>query len=334
MILDARPLQPEFVPADVRHRDGEIDALTSTLKPVVQGHHAEPALLHGPSGTGKTCIARYAVERLREQVVDLDTQYVNCWEDYTRFKALYRVLDGLDHAFDVHRQSTPRDELLDRLRDALDHPYVVVLDEVDQLEHKGILYDLHRVSGLSIVLVANADEELFAGLEERVASRFKTATRIHFDRYGTRELVGILEDRVRWGLHDEAATADQLRLIADLAGGDARVAIGTLRAAAQSADQRGLHQLTEETIERSAPEAKSEIKQKNLEKLTDHQRTLYDIIEEGGEVPPDALYEAYREAIAEPKSRRMVRNYLEKMRRYNLVEATGEGRARTYAPLS
>lgn len=34
--------------------------------------------------------------------------------------------------FDVHRQSTLRDELLNRLRDALDGPYVVVLDEVDQ----------------------------------------------------------------------------------------------------------------------------------------------------------------------------------------------------------
>lgn len=331
MIADARPLQPEFVPGDVRHRDGEVDALTSGLKPVLRGDHAEPVLLHGPSGTGKTCIARYAVERLREQVVDLDTQYVNCWEDYTRFKTLYRVLKGLDHAFDVHRQSTPRDELLNRLRDALERPYVVILDEVDQLEEKDVLYDLHRVSGLSLVLVANADEELFAELEERIASRFKTATRIHFDRYGTREMVGILEDRIRWGLHEGVATGDQIRWIADAAGGDARVAIGTLRAAAQRGDQRGLRRLTDEIIREAAPEAKVEIRRKNLGKLTDHQRVLYDIVEEEGEVAPDALYEAYRGAVEEPKSRRMVRNYLQKMRRYNLVKAVGEGRARTYS---
>jgi Cdc6-like AAA superfamily ATPase len=58
MIADARPLQPEFVPGDVRHRDGEIDALTSGLQPIAAGRKTEPVLLYGPSGTGKTCIAR------------------------------------------------------------------------------------------------------------------------------------------------------------------------------------------------------------------------------------------------------------------------------------
>jgi len=48
MITDARPLQPEFVPGDVRHRDGEIDALTAGLNPILDGNHAEPALLYGP----------------------------------------------------------------------------------------------------------------------------------------------------------------------------------------------------------------------------------------------------------------------------------------------
>jgi len=331
MIVDARPLQPEFVPGDVRHRDGETDALTSGLEPVLDGRHVEPVLLHGPSGTGKTCIARHAVDRLRKEVVDLHTQYVNCWQDYTRYKVLYRLLEGIGRAYDVHRQSTPRDELVDRLRDGLDDPYVAVLDEVDQLSEKEVLYDLHRVRGLSVVLIANAEEELFSVLEGRVASRIKTATRIHFDRYGTDQLVGILEDRVRWGLHEDAVTDDQLRWIADAAGGDARVAIATLRAAAQEADRRGLDRLTTDAIEAAAPKAKAEIRRKNLEKLTDDQRALYDIIEEREEVAPDDLYEAYSERVAEAKSRRMVRNYLRKMRRYNLVKAEGEGRARTYS---
>jgi len=330
MITDARPLQPEFVPADVRHRDGEINALTSSLEPVLEGQHAEPAFLHGPSGTGKTCIARFAVDCLRSEVVNLNTQYVNCWQDNTRFKTLYRLLEGIGQAFDIHRQSTPRDELVDRLRDDLDDPYVAVLDEADQLTEKEVLYDLHRVQGLSVVLIANTEEELFSVLEGRIASRFKTATRIHFDRYGTRELVGILEDRVRWGLHEDAVTDAQLRRIADTAGGDARVAIATLRAAAQVADQQGIDSMTDQILHEAAPEAKAEIRRKNIEKLTTDQKTLYEIIEEEGEVSPDALYEAYCDRVGEPKSQRTVRNYLHKMRRYNLVKAQGEGRARVY----
>lgn len=330
MITDARPLQPEFVPQDVKHRDGEINALTSTLRPILDGNHAEPALLYGSSGTGKTCIARYAVDQLRREVIDLNTQYVNCWEDYTRFKALYRVLEGLNQSFDVHRQSTPRDELLDRLRDAIDDPYVVILDEVDQLEEKGVLYDLNRTRGLSLILIANADEALFADLEERVASRLQTASRIHFRRYHTDELAAILEDRVRWGLHAKAVTDEQLHWIADAAAGDARVAIGTLRAAAQNADQEGLESLTDEMVREAAPVAKAEITRKNIEKLNDHQKVLYDIICDCDGVRPNELNEGYRDAMEEPKSDRTVRNYLQKMRRYNLVKAQGEGRNRTY----
>jgi orc1/cdc6 family replication initiation protein len=333
MITDARPLQPEFVPGDIRHRDGEINALTSTLTPITHGDYTEPALLHGPSGTGKTCIAQYAIDQLCREVVNIDTQYVNCWEDYTRFKTLYRVLEGVDASFDIHRQSTPRDELLERLRNVINDPYAVILDEVDQLQDKKVLYDLYRINGLSLVLIANSDEELFAEIGERVSSRFKTATRIHFDRYRTSELVGILEDRISWGLHNGAVTDTQIRLVAESAGGDARVAIGTLRAAAQRAEQRNLQQLTEKIIEGAAPEAKAEIRQKNLDKLTDDQQALYNIIQEEEEVAPSSLYDRYCKKVEDPKSQRMVRKYLKKMRRYNLVTADGEGKARAYSPI-
>lgn len=332
MIADARPLQSEFVPGDVRHRDGEVDALSSALQPIIAGRKPEPVLLYGPSGTGKTCIARYAVDRLRSEAVDLHTQYINCWEDYTRFKTLYRALEGVGRALNVHRQSTPRDELVDRLRGALDDPYVVVLDEVDQLEEKDVLYDLYRTSSLSLVLIANRETELFSELSERLVSRLHTATRIRFDRYRTDELVGILEDRVRWGLGEDCTDREQLTQIAEVAAGDARIAIGILRAAAREAHEQGLDRITDDLIEEGIPEAKAEIRQKHVQKLTDHQRVLYDVIVEHGEIAPGDLYEAYSDRVDDSKSRRMMRNHLQKMQQYNLVRAEGESRSRTYHP--
>jgi len=270
------------------------------------------------------------VERLRERVVDLTTAHISCWENYTRFKVLYRALEGLDHSLDVHRQSTPRDELLDRLRNARDDPYVLVLDEVDQLEEMDVLYDLNRTSGLSLVLIANSEEDVFKQLGQRVTSRIKTATRIHFDHYSPDELVAILEDRVRWGLHKEAATDDQLRQIAEAAAGDARVAISSLRVAAQKAEAEGFERLTDEVIAEATPEAKAEIRRRNLQKLSDDQRILYEIVQEYDEIRPDALYETYRERVDDPRTPRTLRSYLRKMRRYNLVEAYGKGKSRRY----
>ena len=88
------------------HRDAEVRHPSNALAPVVEGDPAETVLLCGPSGAGKTCIARFAVSCLRENALDVDRQYMNCWEDCTRFKTLYRLLEGLDRAFDIHRQST------------------------------------------------------------------------------------------------------------------------------------------------------------------------------------------------------------------------------------
>ncbi|MFP8890694.1 Cdc6/Cdc18 family protein [Natrialbaceae archaeon A-CW2] len=330
MITDARVLQPEFIPREVTHRDGEVNALSSVLQPILNGHSADPAFLHGPSGVGKTCIAQFTVERLRENVVDLNHQYVNCWEDYSRFKTLYTLLDGINKTVDIHRQSTPKDLLLDRLRDYNGPPYVVILDEVDQLEDKTLLYDLYRIPDLTMILIANNEEGVFADVDNRINSRLANATRIHFRQYQHDELVAILRDRVRWGLNPNAITTEGLNMISNNAAGDARVAIGILRQAARTSKAQQLNEIPERVIRKVTPEAKSEIKQKTVERLTTHQEVLYEIITEHGEIPPSQLYDEYCTRVADPKTQRMVRNYLSKLEHYNLIAADGKTRGRVY----
>lgn len=193
MIRNARVLQPEFVPRDVVHRTHELTTLSNALEPITDGDSGETTFLYGPSGSGKTCCAQYAAEQLRETVLDINYQYVNCWEDYSRFKTLYRILEGIDQAVDIHRQSTPRDELVERLRQYDGPPYVVILDEVDQLEDKRVLYELYRIRELTLVFIANREAELFGTLSERLESRFRTVARIRFDAYAVDELVSILQ---------------------------------------------------------------------------------------------------------------------------------------------
>ncbi|WP_128226564.1 Cdc6/Cdc18 family protein [Halobacteriaceae archaeon SHR40] len=330
MITDARVLQPEFVPNDVVHRDSEINYLSSTLDPLTRGKPADPSFLHGPPGTGKTCIAQYTLEKLCENLINVNTQYVNCWEDYSKFKTLYRILEGIDKTLDIHRQSTPTDELLERLQNYNGPPYVVILDEVDQLEDKNILYDLYRTKSLTMILVANHEEEFFSQLNSRLRSRLQTSARIHFDQYSKQELMCILQNRVRWAVRPDVVTESQLENIADAVAGDARVAIGILRNAAQNAAQTHSDAIDDETIEDAVSEAKVEIRQTNVEKLTDDQKIVYDIITEHGEIAPSELYEAYEQKASNPRSQRMVRNYLTKLCHYNLIEAPGKNRGRIY----
>lgn len=136
-----------------------MNALTRVLDPVTWGEPADTALLFGPSGSGKTCLARFALDRLQE-VTSVATQYVNCWQDHTRFRALYRVLEGVKATVSV-RASLSTDEHLECLGDYDGPPFVVILDEVDQLHDDSVLADLYRTRGVSMILIANREDELF-----------------------------------------------------------------------------------------------------------------------------------------------------------------------------
>lgn len=334
MIRDARVLQADFVPQEVVHRDPEANQLSNALEPIARDEPAETAFLFGPSGTGKTCLAKFIVERLRREVIDVEHQYVNCWQNYTRFRALYRVLEGIGRTVDVHRRSTPKDELLERLRAYDGPPYVVVLDEVDQLEDTDVLYDLYALPNVTMVLIANREEELFARTDERLSSRLANSTRVRFDKYSLDELVAILRARVDRGLDPDAVDRPQLERIADAAAGDARVAIGVLRNAARRAEREGLDRIPTPVVEETIPDARAEVRQKNVETLTPHQRTLYEIVVERGEVSPGELYEEYCSRVEDPRTKRTMRNHLSKMCHYNLVVAEGENRGRTYRPVT
>jgi len=331
MITNARVLQEDFVPRDVEHRDAETNRLSTALSPLLDGEPAETPMIFGPTGAGKTCVARYTVERLREQLLDVRTTSVNCWTDHTRFRVLYALLDAVGQTVDVHRRSTPHDELLRRIEARDDRPFVVVLDEVDQLDDPDLLYELLGVAHLHPVLIANREADLFADLDDRVRSRLRAGPRVQFDRYTLDELVAILEARVERGFEPGTVGRERLEAIADAAAGDARVGIRILRAAARDAESEGAARLAAEHVERAIPAARDAIKQRTVDALTPHQQVLYEIVGDAGEIEPGDLYERYSDAVDDPKSRRTVRKYLGKMDQYNLVDARGEKRGRTYA---
>lgn len=330
MITDARVLEEEFVPDEIEHRNAEINALSNTLRPIMDGQPGETSLLLGPAGAGKSCTARYTIDQLRENVLDITTQYVNCWQDYARFKVLYRLLEPIGETATIHRRSTPKDELLDRLTEYDGPPYVVILDEADQLEDKRVLYDLYQLPRITMVLIANRERDLFSLLDDRLTSRLQTCVRINFEKYPLDDLVSILEARARWGLSEDAIGRPHLAQIADAAAGDARIAISILRNAAKQAEQHGSDRISAECIHDAIPEGRAEVQEKTIDQLPPHQRALYDILYDEGEIDMGTLYEQYSDRVDEPMTRRTIRTYLAKLEQYKLIHAEGDKRGRTY----
>jgi orc1/cdc6 family replication initiation protein len=331
MIRDARVLRAGFVPREVEHRDAEVNHLSSVLEPITNGEPAETAVVTGPSGAGKTCISKFVTERLREEVLGVESTYVNCWRNYTRFRTLYQILDDLGATIDIHRQSTPHDELVDRLQQHDGPRTVVILDEVDQLEDPGVIYDLHSLPQFAIICIANKEEELFGRVDDRLVSRLRSSEHVRMDKYHDEQLYDILSARARWGLDQDVVVDDQLYRIADAAAGDARLAIGILRTAASKADRESRERITDDILLDAAEDARAQIRQKSLESLTPHQRVVYNIVREHGPLGPSEIQERYTEAVEDPRTKRTVRTYLSKMEQYNLLKAKGTSRDREYS---
>ncbi|MBX0298286.1 Cdc6/Cdc18 family protein [Haloarcula nitratireducens] len=330
MIRDARVLRAGFVPSEVQHRDAEVNHLSCVLEPVTNDEPADTAVVTGPSGVGKTCLSQFVTERLREEVLDIEVTYINCWRNYTRFRAVYQLLDDLGETLDIHRQSTPHDELIDRLQKYDGPRTVVILDEVDQLEDSDVIYDLHSLPQFALICIANEQEDLYSRLDDRLVSRLRSSEHVRMDRYHDEQLCDILAARAKRGLEKDAVTDDQLYRIADAAAGDARLAIGILRTAASAADRKNTGQITDDILLDAADDARDQIRQKNLDSLTPHQQVVYEIVRKHGPIGPSEIHDCYSSEVDDARTKRTIRTYLSKMSQYNLVEAEGTSRDREY----
>jgi orc1/cdc6 family replication initiation protein len=331
MICDARVFRHDFRPKDLQHRHDTLRRLSSHLEPVTSSRPVDPISLFGPTGVGKTVAAKVILDQLRGAVLDLDATRVNCWSDHSRFDVLHKLLEETGApTHDLRRDRTPREDMLHRFQEHVDGQCVVVLDEVDQLDDEDLLYDLFRTDGVSLVFIANRREDVFGDLDDRLQSRLLTTQIVEFDPYSVAELVDILRVRADRGLDPGAVGASELQAIGERAQGDARVAIQALKNAADSARQRGAEAIGADDIEDAVAAARQEIRQKTKSNLTRHQRVLYELIREAGELRASELHEAYEEAVEEPRTRRQRRNYLSKLEHYHLVESEGETRWKTY----
>jgi cell division control protein 6 len=329
MITNARVLQADWVPREIVHRNPEKNLLQTALQPVADGGRPEDALITGPSGAGKTCLARYSLQQIEEERLDIHTKHVDCWAASKPFRVLLELLDPVAPTHDIHR-TTARDTMLSRLRD-VDAPYLVVLDEADQLGDPGLLGELYSIPKLTLVLVTNDEQSLSGLFDERLRSRFRSGVHVHCDSYSLDTLVSILNRRARGALEPGAVERPQLERIADAAAGDARRAISILRRAARRAmdDEAGV--IDGSHITPAIPEAAREQRQADLERLNDHQRAVYAVLANAdGGAAPKAVYEEYTQRVSSPKTKRTVRDYLGKLQSYNLATATGEGPARRY----
>ena len=324
MITSPRVFDDAHLPRELVHRESEVEALTGALQPALDGDRANDIFISGPSGVGKTVLARHSLDRLAEHA-DVEHAHVRCLGKTTT-SILRAALAAHPRGEDL-AENTPQDDVLGALEDTVTRPFVLVLDEADDLPATDTLERLAPIPEVSVVVICHDPERWLAQAGEHV--RRSLTTHIQPDRYTVPELVDILTPRADEGLEAGVVTDAQLREVADEVAGVARRGIQSLRAAAELAGERGHSTITETDIADCFERARKRIRESNLQSLTFHHQVLYELIRNAGTIRGEALnnaYDEHAEAVYHghpvvPIGKRWRRRNLQKLQEYDLVKS-------------
>ncbi len=183
---DHRPLDFDYVPADLPHRTDQLRRLAQLFKPLLSGI-PQNAVIRGPVGTGKTAMAKFFSHSLssvaRQQGRHVEYVHINCRQRSTDSLVLIAILTHFDPRFPDRGFSVQ--EMLQILRTNLqrrDAQLLLILDEVDALLKKSgpnLIYSLTRFSDeaqkptspVSLILVSQHD--VLDKLDEATLSTFR-----------------------------------------------------------------------------------------------------------------------------------------------------------------
>jgi len=320
MIADPEVFADGHVPETLLHRGDEEGVLARAFEPALDGERPGDVLIHGPHGVGKTVLARHTFDRLQARA-DVDWVHVETMGLSTAgiVRAVLQAL-GADPS-----PTTSEHDLCLQLRERVDQPTIVVLDEGDDLPETA-LSRLIDVSLVGVVPIVHDPEDLLARLsDDRVRSRL-IGSELGLDRYGTDELADILRPRVQAGL-DVSVADGYLQRIADQAGGEARPAIQTLRTAAEIAAGEG-RPIESVNVRVALEKARTRIRRETLASMPHHHQVLYALawhFDQAATTDLQERYDAvkdvvYRERDQMPIGERRRRDKLRKLDRYDLVD--------------
>lgn len=310
----------------VLHRRGQIEDVLQVLRAglITSGSNA---YLIGPPGTGKTTVSKLSVRRLREDE-HVDVAFVEGHQHHTQHQILTEVAKQIAG---VVRNNLSSSDLTDALEEDTEVPRVVVIDEADQVDDKSVFGTLSELPNLSLIFVANGEQDLFRGVEGRLYSRISTGRTIAFEGYSVRELAEILGKRAEYGLRDGCVDKQTLERIAQFSGGDARIAIETLATAAAMAENSQSRRIKNSHVDDAIPKARETLWDELLSKLNDHQLAALHVIEQAGEISMGKLHPRYADRADDSVGEERLRQYLAKMEHYRAITVTGDTKARKYS---
>jgi Cdc6-like AAA superfamily ATPase len=331
MIADARALREEPLPEELVHRTDKLQVLLTALHGL-EGPLGDNAGIFGPSGAGKTTMARMASRTMEQEHMEIETVIVDCLSHSTTATALHAICQQLGVDGGLQYGSSPVAEYRDTLA-GVDEPVLVTVDEANHLDSLELVHILYELPDVSSIVIAPREEELLAHADQRIASRFRSGVRISLDAYSDQELVDILQQRVDAALVEDIVDDEGLLKMAQRSDGNAREAIWHLRYAIKHLQGSDADRVTVDIVQAISPAAKDDLISRVFSRLDRPHRVLCELLFEHGEMRAGALHEQFEAALDESISDRTRQRVIGELRDgsgADLVEQRGSGPATRY----
>ena len=93
LFKNKQALSPHFVPETLLYREKEIRELMSATAPALQNQKPSNVFIYGKTGSGKTCVTKHVLQKLREEgSADVCSVYMNCRVYDSRYKVLQKTI--------------------------------------------------------------------------------------------------------------------------------------------------------------------------------------------------------------------------------------------------
>jgi len=263
LLKDREVLRHDYIPNSLPHREQHIRRLGEMVAPLLRSARCSNIFIYGKTGTGKTAVTRFVLNKLSVKASELGYPvkicYINCRSTGTEYRVFSHMCDAIN--VNVPFTGLALGEVFDRFKNGLDTQkifLIVVLDEVDALvKERGdiLLYELTRInetlrnSKIAVVGVSNdlCFKEL---LDPRVLSSL-SEEEIVFQPYNADELLDILRERAKMAFNEGVLSDGAVGLCAAMAAaehGDARRALDLLRVAGELAEREHAKCVNDEHI--------------------------------------------------------------------------------------
>ena len=215
-------ISDDYAATGLPGREREVQTVIAALNSLSRRKKPQHVWIYGPTGSGKTAVARHATSRFERECPGGKTVFVNCWERPSAHAVVNAIVSALTPFYKEGRSLAFGIEWL-RLH-LREQTLVALLDGIDTLPPRDrniLLYGLCKTNNVGVLCVSLTLEPYYL-LDERVRSRlFPRVVRLR--RYTHKEIKAILLRCGAKRLAGSEASALLMSRIASLCNGDARL---------------------------------------------------------------------------------------------------------------